>query len=292
MAQRAREHGRRVVGDIAAVGREREVEREDVALAVEADVVADQERMALAGRAHVVVARQPQLHRPPRLPGQHRGDAGDDGRLALLAAEGAAHAPHLDGDRVERQAEQMRDAVLHLGRMLGRAPHLHVAGVAGGRERDLSFEIEVVLAAAAQFARQAMRRAGERGLDIAAHHRLRRRDEAVARHRLLDRQHGGQRLVVDLDQLRRRARLVERAAAIAATGWPSYSTTSAASAGSSLRIGAMSFLPGMSAAVIAAITPGAASARDKSMRRMRACACGLSTSAASSVPGTVGTSSR
>ena len=89
----------------------------------------------------------------PRLPGQQRGDAGDDGGLALLAAEGAAHAPHLDGDRVERQPEQMRDAVLHLGRVLGRALHQHAAVVAGSGERDLAFEIEMVLAAAAQFAR-------------------------------------------------------------------------------------------------------------------------------------------
>ena len=50
---------------------------------------------------------------------------------------------------------------------------------------------------------------------------------------------------------------------MAATGWPSYSTTSGGSSGSSLRIGAMSFLPGMSAAAIAATTPGAASARAK-----------------------------
>ena len=88
-----------------------------------------------------------------RLPGQHRGDAGDDGGLALLAAEGAAHAPHLDGDGVERQAEQMRDAVLHLGRMLGRAQHVHAAVVAGRGERDLALEIEMILAAAAQLAR-------------------------------------------------------------------------------------------------------------------------------------------
>ncbi len=123
VAERARQHRRRVVGDVAAVRGQREVEREDAAVAVEADVVADQERMALAGGAHVVVARQPQLHRPPRLPGQHRGDAGDDGGLALLAAERAAHAPHLDGHGVERQPEQVRDAVLHLGRMLGGAEH-------------------------------------------------------------------------------------------------------------------------------------------------------------------------
>ena len=78
--------------------------------------------MALAGRAHVVVARQAQLHRPLRLPGEHGRNAGDDGCLALLAAEGAAHAPHLDGDRVERQPEEMRDPMLHFGGMLGRAP--------------------------------------------------------------------------------------------------------------------------------------------------------------------------
>ena len=110
----------RVVGDAAAVGGEHQVERQDAAVAVEADLVADQERMALAGGAHVVVARQPQLHRPPRLPGEHGGDAGDDGGLALLAAERAAHAAHLGGHGIERQAEQMGDAVLHLGRMLGR----------------------------------------------------------------------------------------------------------------------------------------------------------------------------
>jgi hypothetical protein len=49
---------------------------------------------------------------------------------------------------------------------------------------------------------------------------------------------------------------------------------------------------GMSADVIVATTPGAASARAKSMWRIRACAWGLRTSAASSVPVTVGTSSR
>ena len=129
--------------------------------------------MALAGRAHVVVAREPQLHRP-RAPCQASTAAMPAMmvRLALLAAERAAHAPHLDGDGVERQAEQMRDAVLDFGRMLGRAPDLHVAVFARHRERDLPFEIEVILAAAAHFAGQAMRRAGERGLDLAAGHRF------------------------------------------------------------------------------------------------------------------------
>ena len=132
-------------------------------LAVEPDVVPDQEWMALAGRSHVVVARKPQLHRPPRLEGEHGGDAGDDGRLALLAAEHSAHPPHLDGDGVEGQAEEMRDPVLDFGRVLGRTPYVDVGVFARHRERDLSFEIEVVLAAATHFARQAVWRAGERG---------------------------------------------------------------------------------------------------------------------------------
>src|SRR5262249_16303514 len=140
MTERAREHRRRVIGDAATVGGEREIERQDMAFCVEADLITDQERMTLAGRAHVVVARQPQLERRARLPGQYRGDAGDDGRLALLAAEGAAHAPDLNGHRAERQTEEMRDAVLDLGRVLGRAQYVHVAGVAWRRERNLALE--------------------------------------------------------------------------------------------------------------------------------------------------------
>ena len=166
--------------------------------------------MALAGGTHVVVARQPQFHRPSRLPGEHGRDAGDDGRLTLLAAERTAHPSDLDGDGVERQTEQMRDPVLNFGRMLGRAPDLHVASVAGGRERNLSLEIEMVLAATAQFAGEPVGRGRERGLDLATNHDLRRRDIACARDRLFDRQHGGKRLVVDLDELRRCARLIER----------------------------------------------------------------------------------
>ena len=86
----------------------------------------------------------------------------------------------------------------------------HLAGLAGDRERDLSFEIEMVLPAAAQFAGQSMRRRLERRLDLAAQDVLRGRDEAPARHRLLDGEHGGQRLVFDVHQLCRRARRIER----------------------------------------------------------------------------------
>ena len=253
--------------------------------------------MALAGRAHVVLARQAQLHRSPRLPGEHGGNAGDDGRLALLAAERAAHAPNLDRDGVKRQAEKVRDAVLDFGRMLGRAPHVHVAAFAGGGERDLPFEIEVVLPAAAQFAGQAMRRACECRLDLAAHHELRRRNVVFASHRLFDREHRRKRLVIDHHQLGRRPRLIEgrrgdRGDRLSLVFDDARRQCRLVAADRRDAERAMSFWPGISAAVMAATTPGASSAAERSMRRMRACACGLSTNAASSVPGTVGTSSR
>ena len=210
MAQRACQYRRGVIGDAAAVGGQREIERLDASLAVESDIVPDQEWMALAGCAHVVVAREPQLHRPARLDGEYGGDAGDDGGLALLAAERSSHAPHLDGNGVERQAEQMRDAMLDFGRMLGRTPDLHVAVFARHRERDLPFEVEVILTAATHFAGQAVRRAGERRIDLATRHHLRRRDEALACHRLLDAQDGRKRLIDNLDQSSGRACLIER----------------------------------------------------------------------------------
>ncbi len=156
MAERARQHRRRVVGDMAAIGGEQEIEAPDRAVVVEADVVAEIERMPLAGGAHVVVARQTQLHRLARLPGEQRGDAGDDGRLAFLAAEAAAHAAHFDRHRVERNAEHMGDAVLHFGRMLGGGEDMEVAAFARRGDGDLAFEIEVILAAAVKFALQPM----------------------------------------------------------------------------------------------------------------------------------------
>ena len=210
MAERAGDHRGRVVGDVAAVRRQRQVEAEDAAVAVEADVVAHQERMAFAGGLHVVVARQPQLDRPPRPPGEHRGDAGDDGGLALLAAECAAHPADLDGDGVERHCEKVRDAVLHFGRMLRGAQHVESSIVARRGERDLALEIEVILAAAAHLAAEPVRRAGKRGGGVAAHDGLRRRHVGFARNGVFDGENGGQRLVVDRHEFCSSARLVQR----------------------------------------------------------------------------------
>ena len=104
----------------------------------------------------------------------------------------------------------MRDAVLHLGRMLGGREDMHVAAFARRGDGDLAFEIEVILPAAAEFTGQPMRRGLERGIDVAAVHLLHRRDVKLFRHRVLDRQHGRQHLVFDLHELGCRTRLIER----------------------------------------------------------------------------------
>ena len=211
MAERSRQHRRRVIGDVAAIGGEHQIEPLDGAVVVEADVITEIERMPLAGRAHVVVARKPELHRATRFPGKHRGDARDDRRLAFLAAEAAAHAAHLHRHRIERNAEHMRDAVLHFGRMLGRREDMEVAAFAGRRDRDLAFEIEVILPAAVEFAL-----AGDAS-QISARRRYRRDPSSgSARHGFrfatasCDGEHWRKDFVFHLHELCRGAREIER----------------------------------------------------------------------------------
>ena len=64
-----------------------ELDALDAAVVVEADIVVDAEIVPLAGQDHVVVAVEPQLHRPPGLLRQQRRDDGDQRGLRFLAAE-------------------------------------------------------------------------------------------------------------------------------------------------------------------------------------------------------------
>ncbi len=188
MAECAGQHRRREVGDITSARSEAHIERENTALIVEADLPIEQKVVALAGDDHVVIARQAQLRRPPGLRGDKRRHAGDLRRLTLLAAEGTADAPHLDGHCGVGQVQKMRDAMLHLGRMLGRAINQHSA-IAG-----------------AETSGQPMRRGGEGAGGIAALHSLQRRNVALGGERLLDGEDGRQRRVVDGDALGRLTR--------------------------------------------------------------------------------------
>ena len=117
---------------------------------VEADLVVEVEAVAAAGDQEVVVAVQAQLDRALQPLRGDRGDAGEQRRLRLLAAEAAAHAPALDLHLVRRQLQRVRHEVLHLAGVLGRAVHLHAAVFLRHRVRDLAFEVELLLAADAK----------------------------------------------------------------------------------------------------------------------------------------------
>jgi hypothetical protein len=103
--------------------------------------------VALAGDDHVVVAVVAHLRGPPRERRDHRAGAGERVALAFLAAEAAAHAPHLDADGVHRKTQRLGHLVLDLGRVLGGGMDDHVAPLLREGERGLPFEVEVLLPA-------------------------------------------------------------------------------------------------------------------------------------------------
>jgi len=184
----------------------RDLGAEDAALVVVADLGLVGETMAAAGDQEVVVAVDAQLDRPLQPRRRHRRDAGEQRRLRLLAAEAAAHAPAFDLHRVRGPAQRLRNQVLHLARVLGRAPDLH-AGVLG-RQRigDLPFEVELLLAADLEARREPVRRARDRRGRIAAAQVHRRHDVLGRGMGLLRRQHRRQRVGAhQLARLRRRA---------------------------------------------------------------------------------------
>ena len=166
--QRAVGDAARQVLGVAAAGGEDRVDGEDAAVAVVADIVVDDEVVALAGDDHVVVAVGTELDRAPEFSRRETGDGGEQRRLGLLAAEAAAHPPAMDPDRMGRQAEDPRRHLLHVGRVLRRRVDRDLAVLAGDGQRHLSLEIEVLLPADRERAGQAKRRGGKAPRDIAA----------------------------------------------------------------------------------------------------------------------------
>ncbi len=162
--------------------------------------------MPLAGQHHVLPARQADPHRPADLRRRQRGHRGPGVGLHFLAAERAAHAQALDDDGVLRQPEHPRHDLLRLGRMLGRRVDHQPAVVVAIGERGVGLEVEVLLAADAQLALEAVRRVAQRGLGVAAVQAIAVGEEAAGGNRVLDRPHRRQRFVVDADRAGREAR--------------------------------------------------------------------------------------
>ena len=155
------------IGRKTAARREDGVDRLDAALVVEADLVVDVEVMTLAGRSHVVVPVGTDLDGATVFLGGQRRHGCKHVCLRFLAAEGAAHAAHVDCHGVGRHAEHLADHVLGFARMLGRGIDRDLVVLAGNGKGDMALEIEVVLAADAHLAFDDVLRLGKAGGDIA-----------------------------------------------------------------------------------------------------------------------------
>ena len=156
--------------------------------------------MAFTGHDHVVVAAQPQLGRPA---GERRGEGGqrgDAGGLGLLAAEGAAHAAHFHQHVVDFDPEDVRHPVLHLGRVLGGGVDGDVPVLAGDRQGDLGFEIEMVLPAARYLAGHPAGGRLDRALGVSPDDAVGRIGELPFFQRRVDGEDRLQHLVTDIDQ--------------------------------------------------------------------------------------------
>ena len=120
MEQRPVGNRARQVHGKAAARRQHAVHGKYAPFIVETNIVIDAEIVALAGRGHIVVPVRAQLDGAAEFPRGERGDGRKQVRLAFLAAERPAHAPHVHRHRARRNREHMGHDMLHFARMLGR----------------------------------------------------------------------------------------------------------------------------------------------------------------------------
>ena len=119
-------HGRKC-GVRAAVDREIDVHREQLAVARDGRAMPRARRMALRSGGHVFGAVVNNFHRLARFPRQQRGVARDHRRIFLLAAESAAGLRLHHAYFFRRANRTAPPARVHVVRALQRTPHGHAA---------------------------------------------------------------------------------------------------------------------------------------------------------------------
>ena len=187
------------------------VDAENVAFAVEAHLIADQEIVPLSGGRHVVVAVGADLDRAAGPLGGDRGKRCKLVALRFLAAEAAAHAADLHRHRVAGHAQRVADHVLHLARVLRRTIDGDVVVLTGDGHGNLALQVEMVLAAKAHLPGDAARRGLDCRLRVAALQGEIGGDQPVLRGvQPDDVDNRGQFRVLDLGQLAGAARLLAR----------------------------------------------------------------------------------
>jgi hypothetical protein len=202
------EHREAEVERPAAIAEQLHGERPQPAGPVEAGLEAGQERVALAGQHHVLAPRQADADRALQARRRQRRDRRPPVGLHFLAAERPAHPQALHHHRVLGHGEDAGHDLLCLGRVLRRRVDQHAAVLVAIRQRGVGLEVEVLLPADGELARDPVRRAAQRGRRVSLGQPIASREEAVGGDGLLDRQDRRQHLAVDADEAGRQPRLL------------------------------------------------------------------------------------
>ena len=177
------------VGAEAAIHQLRHLQAENPAALVKADVVVVAEGMALAGDHEVVVAVQPQFHRPPQFARGQRRPYRQVPGLRFFPAKAPAHAAADHAHRVQRNVQRMRHPVLHFSGVLGTAVDQPLPVLLRQGVGDLSFQVKVFLPAHVQRSAHDMGRYGQGLCRIAPAHMHRRQNPVLLCHRVTHAQH-------------------------------------------------------------------------------------------------------
>ncbi len=145
MEDRAVVHRPGQVGGKAAARSERKVEAQDAAVVVEAHVPRILERVPLAGRAHVVVAVEAKLGRAPVAARNSAATHANSDICVSLPPKPPPMRRHSTTTSCALMRERVRDHLLHFAGMLRGRVDLHAAAFARHGQRDLAFEVEMVL---------------------------------------------------------------------------------------------------------------------------------------------------
>ena len=122
--------------------------RDDPALIIKPGVVIDPEIMSFASQHKIIITI---IHRLGRSAGQMGCQCRGQGRqvtLAFLATKRTTHTPRFDRYRMAGNTQHIGHFMLYFAGMLGRGIKLHIAVLAGHRQRRLPFKIEMFLSAA------------------------------------------------------------------------------------------------------------------------------------------------
>ena len=164
----ARQHDRaeRRVG--AGVQHQVDVDGQQPAVPVEGRAVARARRVPLGRAGDVLAPLVDHRHRMPATQGQHGGLQGQDGRVVLLAAEGAAGGRLAHHDAVAVQAQGALHRVVDVVGTLQRAEDLDAAVGARRGDDALGLEVHVLLVAGEIGALDDRGGRGEGGVGVAA----------------------------------------------------------------------------------------------------------------------------